>query len=578
MSSDRPPSSFDRTEAERGRLGKRHSRGKRWRRKMMIGALVLGGAYGLASMAYPVIKGWRGERFARQSMEALATGNIADAQKMVRSAIRLAPHEPAVVRAAARFSTKVRNPETFKYWQELADTPSFSDQDRLEFIRAALILDRLDLAQRYLHPLLAKEPRNREVLRLVVLEQTEFQNYPKAIEAARLALSLDPSSDQDLVSLGRLLIRSTTPSDHDEGKNLLWDIGIGKSPLSLEAITAMIDSKSLTTTELEVLLRRVQAEAITNNAQKMLEAGIESRLHPERRDAAIDRVLAGYEGAPVDTKSEMLRWAVKLDPAHTAEFLNADRIGTNRTLVTIKAEALASSAQWSHLDSMLTNAAVPFEPSGRALLKARSAFGQGKTDAGRGYILEGINLANPDPRALILLAKTAETAGLPADAIRAWERLGENPALILQASREVMRLSVATADLPSARRTIQRLSDHMPGDNSLAAERAILDVLYGENLEAAISTLGGLVRKNPGNIAWRHGLALARLKSGDAPAALSLIEETAYDWKLYPPRSQAIYIAILGSNGQRETARRFAHQVRIEKLREPERQLIEPWL
>ena len=578
MSSEPPSSSFERTEAERGRLGKRHSRGKRWRKKMMIGALVIGGLYGAASMVYPVIKAWRGDRFARLATAEINAGHIPEAQKLVRSAVRLAPHDPEVVRAAARFSTKVRNPETFKYWLELAESPSFTDQDRIELIRVALIMDRLDLVQRYLHPLLAKQPRNRDVLRLVAAEQTEFQNFPKAIEAARMALATDPASDQDMVALGRLLIRSTSPSDRDEGKSLLWDIAIGKSALSPEAISALVDSKGLTTPELEVLLRRIQAEASPNNTHKMLAAGIESRLHPEHREAAMEKVLSGYDSAPIDTKAELLRWALKLDPTHTAAFLNPDRIGTNRTLVTIRAEALAGSSQWSDLDTMLANPALPFEPTGRALLRARSSLGQGKVEPGRGYILEGVNLPNPDPRGLVLLAKTAEGAGLPADAIRAWERLSENPALILQASREIMRLSQATADLLAARRVIQRLSDHMPGDESLAGERARLDALYGENLDSALSSLGGLVKKNPANIAWRHGLALARLRSGDAPAALSLIEETAYDWKLYTPRSQAIYIAVLGANGQRETARRFAHQVRIEKLREAERQLVEPWL
>jgi hypothetical protein len=43
------------------------------------------------------------------------------------------------------------------------------------------------------------------------------------------------------------------------------------------------------------------------------------------------------------------------------------------------------------------------------------------------------------------------------------------------------------------------------------------------------------------------------------------------------PRWQAVYVAVLGANDQREAARRFARMLAVEKLHAQERALVEPW-
>jgi tetratricopeptide (TPR) repeat protein len=544
----------------------------------MVVTMVAGALYGIASLFYPAAKGFRAKWLAEDAEKALAEGHLDDAHKAIRSAIRMAPHEPGVVRATARFASKARNPEAFKYWLELVQTLSATKQDKIELVEAALAMDRLDLAQQFLQELLKNDPRDRQVLRLSAIEQAEFQNYPKAIEAAQLVLSLDPNSERDQIALARLEYKHGTPVERASGKSLLWSIALGKTASSVDAMGALLQGGTLTPAELEILLLRLQAEKTQTLAQRILAGSMEFRLHPDRAQALFERLFAGFETATTPEKSDLARWGLKQTPAQLADFLTPDRIGTNRTLLTIKAEALADTRRWELLEPLVTNPTNAFEVTGRAWLRARLALAQGQREAARTLLLEGINFPQPDPRALILLAQTAEAAGFAGDALHSWERLAENPVLLVQASREVMRLSAATGDLPAARRVIQHLNDYMPGDDSLAGERAILDALYGDNLPHALTLLSSLVKKRPEMTVWRHGLALAKFKNGEPQSALALIEDTRFEWKDSSPRSQAIYVAVLGANGQRETARRFARQIALEKLRDAERQLVDPWL
>ena len=176
------------------------------------------------------------------------------------------------------------------------------------------------------------------------------------------------------------------------------------------------------------------------------------------------------------------------------------------------------------------------------------------------------------------LATLAESIGFYPEAIEAWEMLGNAPSAVLRSTREIIRLAAITSDLAAVRHAIERLDSFMPDQPSILGERAVLDVIFNERVGQAAAVLSQLQAKDPTNSAWRDGIALAKLRQGDAAAALSYLDEKGFDWDTADPRSKAIYVAVLGSAGQREMARRRSRSVPMERLRNAERQLVEPWL
>ena len=130
-------------------------------------------------------------------------------------------------------------------------------------------------------------------------------------------------------------------------------------------------------------------------------------------------------------------------------------------------------------------------------------------------------------------------------------------------------------DLTIARETVVRLAEFLPGEDSVAAERAWLELLFNERIEAASEVLSRLLpHPQLGELA-RFALALADLRQGKPGLALSRLEVPPVVPERLSPRLQAVYAAVLLANDQREPARRVAHLIPTHTLRVQERDLID---
>ena len=163
-------------------------------------------------------------------------------------------------------------------------------------------------------------------------------------------------------------------------------------------------------------------------------------------------------------------------------------------------------------------------------------------------------------------------------ALAAWETLLGDSRHSVEAARQVSRMARSMDDLTLFHRSVRRLAGFFSADESFTAEAAILDLLFEEETAKATKTLQGLHESQPDRIEWRIGLALARLRSADPSSGLALLEEAGFDFDRVSPRAKAVYVALLGASGQRESARRLARRVPIDLLHRQEKPLVAPWL
>ena len=87
-----------------------------------------------------------------------------------------------------------------------------------------------------------------------------------------------------------------------------------------------------------------------------------------------------------------------------------------------------------------------------------------------------------------------------------------------------------------------------------------------------------MLEVQPQETQWKFLMALALLREQRPSEALTIIETLSPEWNELRPRWQAVYVAVLGANDQREAARTFAAKIRLDALRSAEEELIKPYL
>lgn len=581
MSSESSPTPQETNAPQRLRRSRRRNGPEHFLRFLPLVALV---ALGLGVSARPVyrqVKAWRARQEARAIERRVAQGQAPEVARRVRSALSLAPEEPTVLRATARFLAASGAPEAVSYWQRylaLAGTRA-TLLERQEFVAAALDGHRLDLSRPELAALLRTRPDDPELMALQVREHRLLHDTPSAIATARTLLSQDPRRRSHQLLLGATLLASPQPPESREGRLLLWGLVADPGEGDVTAATLLAPLPDLSRSEARTLLQRLPAGTNAPLETRLVRAAVQLRLGTEPATDVLDRVLAGLRaGDDGSVTATVAEWLAQQAPARLVEWLPESVAKAQAGTLVLRAEALARTGQWRALQTLLEHPPGTLSPALRHYLRGRLAAGVGRPGEAESEYRLAIETLGEDRRWLPLFARTAEVQGLASIALLAWERALEDPEWALEAAHQLRRQSPPSDDLTGRRRVIRRLASFFSADDSFAAESALLDLLFEEDLPRSITTLERVTARRPGEADWRAGLAWARVRQGQPAAGLQWLESTGFDFEQASPRAKAFYVATVGNAGQRELARRLARQVPTPKLHLQERRLVEPWL
>jgi tetratricopeptide (TPR) repeat protein len=531
--------------------------------------------------AYRELKAWRARGQARQIEKRVEANEIKEAQVLVRSAVRLAPEDREVLRATARFCSRAGSPEAVAYWQKylaVAGSSATAAEQR-EYVEAALTHGRLDLSRPLLSSLVRKTPSDPELLLLLARQHLIMRDIPRATATAKAMLALNPTDRRSQFLLGSVLLASTNTTTRSEGRRLVWSLVVDSGSYSTEGAELLADDTSLSRMEADQVIRRLATATNSALALKLKLASLRLRTETNRAEEIIGSTTATVEpGKDWVETAMMAEWLLRHDAARIPEWLPASLIATNRPLIALRAEALANLQRWSELLTFVEGTRGAIEPGLAHFFKGRAAAAAGKRSEAESEYRSAIDAAGDGRRWLAMLARAAEAQGMPLVAIHAWEKLLDDPRQTVEAARELTRLARPLDDLATLRRAIRRLSEFFNTDDSFSAERAVLDLLFNEEVASATKTLERLQSAPGFQPEWRAGLALARLRGNDPAAALAVLEDASFDFAAAPARTQAIYVAALGASKQREAARRFALKIKSDSLRQQERVLVQPWL
>lgn len=550
---------------------------------VILGSLVVLVILAVAAkkFVYPVLKAMRGRQYAAEVQSHQRRGEMEEAGKKLKLALKFGPQEPEVLRAAANYSAAVNNPAAVNYFQMLKATPAVTFEDRTNYISFCLATTRLDLAREELTQLLKQDTNNIPLLKLLVQHHLIARDTGRAILTARYAARLSPTDESLQLTLGSLLTEnSRRPGDRAEGRRLLWSLAVGNSAQKGEAVKRLAANRELNAGEIRVLLKMLEAQGKRTFTEDLLVYDLRARADSGEIPGLVKEALGRYlQEHDYSSAASVAAWASSLKQDQTVlEMLPYNLVRTNKVLAPVRLGTLAELGRWSDIQTALEDRYYETGPVLTKCFQAHLAMRGGRKSEAEALFMSALQTEKIGLRDARLIARQAEMAGLPFTAIAVHQKLANDPRLTLESCLEILRILAPIDDLDLVRDTLRRLSQLLPGDDNVAGESAWIDLVTNHRTAEGLQTMRRLHAAYPDNPQWRVGLAVGLWRNGQAHEALVQLQTSELEWRDIQPRMQAAWTAIIGANQQRENARKLARQVDLKRIRAAERALVEPWL
>jgi len=542
---------------------------------VLLVAAGVGGPY-----AYRASKVWRAHTFIVKAQESLARKDFTNGAAQLHAAVILAPDDNAVLRMAAETLAIFGNPDAINFWSRLEQKGDFTRSDRLNRVRSAIPNGRLDLAGTDLQILYKENPKDPDVLGLSVDFFRRMGNFPKAREAAGELLAAAPDLPYgQMVAGGLLSSDASSPSNRVRGRQLLLNLATTAGPQQTNAWQLLGTLAELSPQE---LLRLVGV--ITNRPAMSLDHWLSAAEFVRRADTnLVTPWIARIEQAmTVETNSPSFfagaiwlldrgeyRWILDQFPA--------ERVRQDPRRLPLLLQAKSMAGELREVRVLLEDPETALDGFDRALFLGTSAWQNQNLAEAERFWTEALGTATNRIQVL-RLAEAASSGGLWRIAVSAWERLLSGPGERFEAAVGLLRAAKETRDGRLLLSACTRFLEVVPGDMGVRAEAIYLRFILADHTEAALAELAQF--PEPLKITERVQLlnALGLLRSGKAADALATVERLTLNWENTEPRWQALYSALLGANGQREAARRYASRVQPGSLTPAERECFGGWI
>lgn len=248
---------------------------------LLAGVLLAGVVFG--APAYRWARTQRGLRFAAECEKLLDTGVMEASGSRIHVALKLAPREPEVLRAAARYCSRYHLREGLAYYAMLIENPAATRQDRIEYAEFALALSRPDEAHKPIQALLRDHGNDPDGLRLSVAYLRQKERPNDALQIARNWSSSEPQNDGAAYVLGHTLLHRPDAAERAEGRRILWTLALGEGTYALSAAELLAPNAELTRGENEGLIRALTARAKPRVGDLIAAANIRIKLDATRK-------------------------------------------------------------------------------------------------------------------------------------------------------------------------------------------------------------------------------------------------------------------------------------------------------
>lgn len=534
---------------------------------LAFAALVLAGV--VAWLAWPMAsrlhKSWSVHRQLSTLRDDLEKQKWAAAAGALRQARKMAPEDPAVVRASLDFLELrggwERDPRgTITLIQQLQNAGTATTADLALLGRMHVMQGRTAEGQA-IHAQLSPEAQQSRPARELRADILQAQGQEQHATEVRRQL-LAERADSDPASLRQLatLDMAGSAAQRETMRARLWRLAHAAGPCRLAAVEHLARDKQLTPPQVEELH---QILAITTASQKERdEARLQvlsgqMRASPQSREEVITQELVAWKDRPPALVRPLIQWLSRegehgrilrvLPPALAAKFTD---------LLPPYVDALRRTSQWERLDTFLATGGIDpaFSPTQKLLwqAEARAALDAEPTRARQmlARLLEEAGRGSNFPLTL-QVGELAERLGQWDLAQRCFAVCAEkHPPFRAVMLAKVYQMADHQHDGPAMLDACTALVALKPENPVLREQKLYLQILLGIDMETAQQQIASLpTTQEPARTGLQHLLrallAYRRGLSNEVRQALPKIQDPT----VLPAGQRAVYAGLLQATG-----------------------------
>jgi len=540
---------------------------------VVLAAIVVAAAfYG----GYRWLSKYRAGQMASGAQEYLAEGKVREALLRAQSALRLEPEGPEAWRSMAAVMESIGNPLALGCYEKLVTLGVATDEDRRNYVRAALRLGQSSMARSQAEVL--KQSGDAGFVDFVAAEDAMRAGR---IEAAEQGLRKVPSSSavhgEARLLLGQMLSAREESPARDEALVIFRELSQGDDRVAAAALAAGLTSGVVPEGERMAWADRLEKHPGGDEKTFLVVQAARLAADPSSRPQLLEAVMTHFTGRGVERKTSAVIWLNSLQEYDLALRLVSSQEALSDTDAFVAwLDTLAGKGDWTRVESALAGEKIPLQGVSLEMFRARAARMTGKEGAARQGYQRAVNTALRQPQQIGAVMAFLENDG-QLEVLRETFVAGlAEPATAEASKLGLVAVEKRSRDAAKMRDLLKKLRDALPEDNEVKSAAIYYDlVLGGRGLG---SEAWQMREAEPDNFGRRAVHALAVLQEGFPEKAVRVFDGLSVRSDQITPEQKAIVVSVLAANGRLDQAQAMASTLDENDLTREEAAMVNGYL
>jgi tetratricopeptide (TPR) repeat protein len=525
---------------------------------------------------YRLLSKYRAGQMASGAQEYLAEGKVREALLRAQSALRLEPEGPEAWRSMAAVMESIGNPLALGCYEKLVTLGVATDEDRRNYVRAALRLGQSSMARSQAEVL--KQSGDAGFVDFVAAEDAMRAGR---LEAAEQALRKVPSSSavhgEARLLLGQMLSAREESPARDEALVIFRELSQGDDRVAAAALAAGLTSGVAPEGERPAWADRLEKHPGGDEKTFLVVQSARLEEDPGLRPQVLDAVMTHFTGRGVERKTSAVIWLNSLQEYDLALRLVSSQEALSDTDAFVAwLDTLAGKGDWPRVESALAGEKIPLQGVSLEMFRARAARMTGKEGAARQGYQRAVNTALRQPQQIGAVMAFLENDG-QLEVLRETFVAGlAEPATAEASKLGLLAVEKRSRDAAKMRDLLKKLRDALPEDNEVKSAAIYYDlVLGGRGLG---SEAWQMREAEPDNFGRRAVHALAVLQEGFPEKAVRVFDGLSVRSDQITPEQKAIVVSVLAANGRLDQAQAMASTLDENDLTREEAAMVNGYL
>jgi len=538
----------------------------------LAGIVVAAAGYG----GYRLLSKYRAGQMASGAQEYLDQGKVREALLRAQSALRMEPEGPDAWRSMAAVMESIGNPLALGCYEKLVTLGVATDEDRRNYVRAALRLGQSSMARSQAEVL--QQSGDAGFVDFVAAEDAMRAGR---VEAAEQALRKVPSSSaafgEACLLLAQLLVARENTEARDEALRIFRDLSKAEDRVAAAALAAGLTSDVVPEGERMAWAERLEKHPGGDEKTFLVVQSARLEAEPGSRPQVLETVVTYFNGHGVERKTPAVIWLNSLQEYDLALRLVSSQEALSDTDAFVAwLDTLAGKGDWPRVEAALAGEKIPLRGVSLEMFRARAARMTGKDGAAQQGYQRAVNTALREPQHLGAVMAFLESDGQLAVMRESFRAGLAEPATAQGAKEGLVAIEKRARDATKMRDLHKTLRDALPEDKDVQSAAIYYDLVLGGR------GLGGeawrMREEEPDNFGRRAVHALAVLQEGFPEKAVRVFDGLSVRSDQITPEQKAVVVSVLAANGRMDQAQAMASTLDENELTREEAAMVNSYL